>query len=175
MNNIVIVGDVHEGRSYDFRVDPLTSVSDRALDLHANLVIAAKYAVQNEASMFVILGDLFDRTNVAPIFRELVRQDVIEPLGKAEVKVFILAGNHDQPRVFQRGTSIDDFSGYPHVSIFRKPSCVVETVAGKKICLIVMPFLYPDSLLDQAGKTAREFPEEQRVLVSQEILKDFLK
>src|SRR6266852_5618341 len=173
MDEIVIVGDVHEGKTYDFRVDPLTSISDRALDLHANLVRSAKYALDNNASMFVILGDLFDRTNVAPIFREYVRQDVIEPLGDAGVKVFILAGNHDQPRVFERGTSIDDFSGYPHVRIFRKPSCVVETIAGKRICLIVMPFLYPDSLLDQAGKVAREVSEEQRVVLSQEILKQF--
>src|SRR6266852_8642124 len=175
MDEIVIVGDVHEGKTYDFRVDPLTSISDRALDLHANLVRSAKYALDNNASMFVILGDLFDRTNVAPIFREYVRQDVIEPLGDAGVKVFILAGNHDQPRVFQRGTSIDDFSGYPHVTIFRKPSSVLETVAGKKLNLILMPFLYPSTILDQAGKTAEEVPEEQRITVSEEILKELLR
>lgn len=174
MQDIVIVGDVHEGRTYDFRVDPLTSVSDRALDLHANLVRATKYAVENKSSFFVILGDLFDRTNVAPIFREYVRQDVIEPLGEAGVKVLILAGNHDQPRVFQRGTSIDDFSGYPHVRIFRKPASIFETIAGKKINFIVMPFLYPNTLLDQSGKVAEEIPEEQRITVSQEILKELL-
>ncbi len=175
LDEIVIVGDVHEGRTYDFRVDPLTSVSDRALDLHANLVRSAKYALDNNAYMFVILGDLFDRTNVAPIFREYVRQDVIEPLGKAGVKVIILAGNHDQPRVFQRGTSIDDFSGYPHVRIFRKPASISETVAGKKLNLILMPFLYPSTILDQAGKTAEEVPEEQRITVSEEILKELLR
>lgn len=174
LNEIVVVGDVHEGRTYDIRVDTLTGVSARAMDLHNNLVRAAKYAVDIKASLFVLLGDVFDRTNVAPIFREYVRQDVIEPLGEAGVKVFILAGNHDQPRVFQRGTSIDDFSGYPHVSIFRRPSCVVQTIAGRKICFIVMPFLYPDSLLDQAGKAAQEIAEDQKTVVSQEILKEFL-
>ncbi len=174
MHDIIIVGDVHEGRTYDFRVDQLTSVSDRALDLHANLVRAAEYAVEKKASLFVILGDLFDRTNVAPIFREYIRQDVIEPLGEAGIKVLVLAGNHDQPRVFQRGTSIDDFSGYPHVRIFRKPASVSETIAGKKVNFIIMPFLYPNTILDQAGKVAEEIPEEQRISVSQEILKELL-
>ncbi len=175
MNEIVIVGDVHEGRTYDFRVNPLISVSDRTLDLHNNLVRAAKFAVENKASLFVLLGDLFDRTNVAPIFREYVRQDVIEPLGKAGVKVLILAGNHDQPRVFERGTSIDDFSGYPHVTIFRKPTCLVETVSGRRISFIVMPFLYPDNILDQLRKPVQDIPEDQRITVSQEVLKEFLR
>ena len=174
MNEIVVVGDVHEGRAYDFRVDPLTSVSARALDLHANLVRAAKYAMEIGASFFVILGDLFDRTNVAPIFREYVRHDVIEPLGESNVKIIILAGNHDQPRVFQRGTSIDDFSGYPHVQIFRKPASIIVNINERKVNLIVMPFLYPNTILDQAGKIAQEIPEDQRVVLGEEILKELL-
>jgi exonuclease SbcD len=170
----VIVGDVHEGRTYDIRVDPLTSVSARTMDLHNNLVRAAGYAIDNKASLLILLGDVFDRTNVAPIFRELIRSEVIEPLGEARIRVLILAGNHDQPRVFQRGTSIDDFSGYPHVKIFRRPDCIVETVAGRRICFIAMPFLYPDTILDQSGKTVQEVPDDQRIAVSQEILKEFL-
>lgn len=174
MNEIVIVGDVHEGKTYDFRVDPLTSVSARTWDLHANLVRAAKHAIEIRASMFVLLGDLFDRTNVAPIFREQVRQDVIEPLGKSGIKIIILAGNHDQPRVFQRGTSIDDFSGYPHVRIFRKPASIIETIGGRKINFIILPFLHSDTILDQAGKAVQEIPEDQRALLGQEILKQLL-
>jgi DNA repair exonuclease SbcCD nuclease subunit len=152
----------------------MISVSDRTLDLHRNLVKAAKFAVENKAALFVLLGDLFDRTNVPPIFREYVRHDVIEPLGKAGVKVLILAGNHDQPRVFEKGTSIDDLSGYPHVTIFRKPTSVVETITGKTISFIIMPFLYPDNILDQLGKPVQDIPEDQRITVSQEILKEFL-
>ena len=174
MNEIVIVGDVHEGKTYDFRVDPLTSVSARTWDLHANLVRAVKYAIEVRASLFVLLGDLFDRTNVAPIFREQVRQDVIEPLGQCGTKVIILAGNHDQPRVFQRGTSIDDFSGYSHVRMFRKPASIVETIGGRKINFTIMPFLHSNTILDQAGKVVQDIPEDQRVVLGEEILKQLL-
>lgn len=174
MNEIVIVGDVHEGKAYDFRVDPLTSVSARAMDLHANLVRAAKHAIEIRASYFVLLGDLFDRTNVAPIFREYVRHDVIEPLGQFGIKILMLAGNHDQPRVFQRGTSIDDFTGYPHVQIFRKPTSIIENIGGKKINFIIMPFLHSGTILDQSEKIAQDMPDDQRVVLGEEILKELV-
>ena len=174
MHEIVIVGDIHEGINFDIRVDPQTGVSERALDMHRNLVRAATYAVEQKASLFVILGDLFDRTHVAPIFREYVRNDVIEPLARAEVKVYILAGNHDQPREFRRGTSIDDFRGYPNVYVFRKPECKVETIAGKQICFLIMPFLHPDSLIGQAGRELTGVPEAQRQEVGRQIIRELL-
>lgn len=174
MNEIVVVGDVHEGINFDIRVDPQTGVSERALDMHRNLVKAAAYAIDHKASLFVILGDLFDRTHVAPIFREYVRDDVIEPLGKARVKVYILAGNHDQPREFRRGTSIDDFRGYPHVQVFRKPEYRIEDIGGRRICFLIMPFLHPDSLMGQAGREIAGVPEDQRREVGREILRELL-
>ncbi len=175
MHEMVIVGDVHEGINFDIRVDPQTGVSERALDMHHNLARAASYAVENKASLFVILGDLFDRTHVAPIFREYVRNDVIEPLLKASIKIFILAGNHDQPREFRRGTSIDDFRGYPNVEIFRKPQYKVENIEGKEIGFIIMPFLHPDTLIGQSGKLASEVPEEQRSEAGREVIGELLR
>jgi DNA repair exonuclease SbcCD nuclease subunit len=175
MNEIVVVGDVHEGINFGIRVDPQTGVSERALDMHRNLTKAAGYAIENKASLFVILGDLFDRTNVAPIFREYVRSDVIEPLGKAGIKVYILAGNHDQPREFRRGTSIDDFRGYTHVEVFRKPDYRIEKIAGKSVCFLIMPFLHSDSLVSQSGTSVAGVPEEQRRELGREILRELLK
>jgi DNA repair exonuclease SbcCD nuclease subunit len=175
MNDIVVVGDVHEGINFDIRVDPQTGVSERALDMHRNLTRAATYAIENKASLFIILGDLFDRTHVGPIFREYVRNDVIEPLGKAGVKVYILAGNHDQPREFRRGTSIDDFRGYSHVEVFRKPDYRIEQIAGKSVCFLIMPFLHPESLVSQAGTSLAGVPEEQRRELGREVLRELLK
>jgi DNA repair exonuclease SbcCD nuclease subunit len=174
LHEIVVVGDVHEGINFDIRVDPQTGVSERALDMHRNLTRAVEYAVKHEASLFIILGDLFDRTHVAPIFREYVRNDVIEPLGRTGVKVYILAGNHDQPREFRRGTSIDDFRGYPHVNVFRRPEYRVEDIAGRRICFLIMPFLHPDTLIGQAGREAASVPEDQRPEVGREVLRELL-
>jgi exonuclease SbcD len=175
LNEIVVVGDVHEGINFDIRLDPQTGVSERALDMHRNLRRAAEFAIENKASLFVLLGDLFDRTHVAPIFREYVRNDVIEPLGEAGVRVYILAGNHDQPREFRRGTSIDDFRGYSHVEVFRKPDFRIEEIAGKSVCFLIMPFLHPDSLVNQSGTSVVGVPEEQRREMGREMLRELLR
>ena len=41
MHEIVCVGDVHEGLNFDFRIDPETGISERALDLHVIVPLAA--------------------------------------------------------------------------------------------------------------------------------------
>src|SRR5437867_10009161 len=139
MHEIVCVGDVHEGLSFDFRIDPETGISERALDLHGNFAKAARWAIEHRAALFCILGDLFDRAHVAPVFREMVRRDVIEPLGAAGIEVWILAGNHDQPRRAVRSTSLDDYRGYSHVKVFRNPKMEIREFDGRKIGFILIP------------------------------------
>src|SRR3972149_4201932 len=150
MHEIVCVGDVHEGLNFDYRIDPETGLSERALDLHGNFAKAATWAIDHEASLFCVLGDLFDRTYVASIFSELVRKDVIEPLGKAGIEVWILAGNHDQPRRAARSTSLDDYRGYPHVTVFREPKADIRTIDGRKIGFILNPYVTPEEVVEQA-------------------------
>jgi exonuclease SbcD len=162
MHEIVCVGDVHEGLSFDFRIDPDTGVSERALDLHGNFAKAAQWAIEHEASLFCVLGDLFDRTHVAPVFRELVRRDVIEPLGKAGIEVWILAGNHDQPRRAARSTSLDDFRGYAHVRIFREPKAETRVIDGRTIGFLLLPYLHPEEIVEQIReKIGKDIPREE--------------
>jgi len=162
MHEIVCVGDVHEGLSFDFRIDPDTGVSERALDLHGNFAKAAQWAIDHQASLFCVLGDLFDRTHVAPVFRELVRRDVIEPLGKAGIEVWILAGNHDQPRRAARSTSLDDFRGYAHVRIFREPKAETRIIDGRTIGFLLLPYLHPEEIVEQIReKIGKEIPREE--------------
>lgn len=161
MGGIVCVGDVHEGLNFDFRIDPETGISDRALDLHRNFAKAAQWAIQHEASLFAILGDLFDRAHVAPVFREMVRRDVIEPLGAAGIEVWILAGNHDQPRRAARSTSLDDYRGYAHVRVFRDPKTETREVGGRKIGFILLPYLHPEQVVELVReRLGKEVPRE---------------
>jgi len=157
MHEIVCVGDVHEGIAFGFRVDPETAISERALDLHRNFARAASWAIEHGTKLFIVLGDLFDRPNVAPVFRELVRRDVIEPLGKAGIEVWLLAGNHDQPRADARSTSLEDYRGYPHVRVFRTPEAVEKDIAGHRVGFLMLPYLHPEQVLENAkGKGIEE-------------------
>ena len=154
MHEIVCVGDVHEGIAFGFRVDPETGISERALDLHRNFARAAQWAIDHGSKLFLVLGDLFDRPNVAPAFRELVRRDVIEPLGAAGIEVWLLAGNHDQPRADARSTSLEDYRGYPHVRVFRSPEALVKDIGGHRVGFLMLPYLHPEQVLEIAkGKS----------------------
>ena len=176
MNDIVAVADVHEGINFGFNLDVETGISERALDIHRNLVRAAKFAIENRSKLFVIAGDLFDRTHIAPAYREMIRKDVIEPLGKKNIKIWILAGNHDQPHSSKKGTSIDDFRGYPHVSVYREPSVEEIVIDNKKVRCIIMPYMHPDSIaLMVKNKLGKDIPPEQMFTTGQKLIKNWLK
>src|SRR5437016_10700583 len=106
MHEIVCVGDVHEGLSFDFRLDPDTGISERALDLHGNFAKAARWAIEHGASLFCVIGDLFDRTHVPTVFREMVGKDVNELLCAAGIEVRILVGSYEQPQNAAHSTSL---------------------------------------------------------------------
>jgi DNA repair exonuclease SbcCD nuclease subunit len=175
MAEIVVVGDVHEGISFSYHLDPETGISERALDLHRNFVRASEHAISHGAALFVIVGDLFDRTHVSPTAREMVRRDVIEPLWEAGVEVWILAGNHDQPHNPGRGTSLEDFRGYPHVSIFRQPAFRNLTLDGKGVDLLLLPYLHPEQIALLVQKRwGKEVPKEQVTTLGQTLLQQWL-
>ncbi len=169
---IVAVADIHEGLNFPYRIDTNIGVSERALDIHNNFVRASKYAIKNNADLFVIVGDLFERPHVAPIFRELIRRDVIEPLGRNGIKVWIIAGNHDQPRNFERCSSIEDFRGYPHVEVFRKPA--IRRIGED--CYIILPYLHPEQIVGWIEeKIGKEIPSEQAYEVAQRAIAQWLR
>lgn len=170
------VCDVHEGINFGYRVNPETGISERSLDLHRNFVRAAQRAVEMEADLFVVGGDLFDRTHVSPAFRELVRKDVIEPLGKAGVETWLVAGNHDQPRMWSRGTSLDDFRGYPHVRVFREPAHQEAQVDGETIAFLILPYLHPEHIADRVrDMLGEEVPREQTFELGRRMLREWMR
>src|SRR5688572_832812 len=176
MGGIVCVGDVHEGLNFDFRIDPETGISERALDLHQNFAKAAQWAIEHRASLFCILGDLFDRAHVAPVFREMVRKDVIEPLGAAGIEVWILAGNHDQPRRAARSTSLDDYRGYTHVRVFRDPKTETRTVAGREIGFVLLPYMHPEQVVERVRETVgKEVPREEAYEAARRIWREWIR
>src|SRR2546428_844240 len=175
MHEIVCVGDVHEGLTFVCRLDPDTGITERALDLHGICARAARWAIDQGDSVFCILGDLFDRTHVAPVFREMVRKDVIEPLGAAGIEVWILAGNHDQPRRAARSTSLDDYRGYPHVRVFREPKREAREIDGHKIGFILVPYLHPEQVMEQVRESlGKEVPRETAYEVARQTWKEWI-
>jgi exonuclease SbcD len=172
---IVVTGDVHEGMNFGYGVDPETGVSERAMDLHRNFARTAKYAIEKRAGLFAVLGDLFDRTHVSPAFRELVRADVIEPLRDARIPVWILAGNHDQPRSMGRGTSLEDYRGYSNVTVFRNPEVKILELGRVRVGFLVLPYLHPQQIVEWVkDKLEEDVPKEQSYELSRRLLKEWI-
>lgn len=175
MSKVVLVGDIHEGINFGFNIDAETGISRRALDIHDNFAKTAQYAIEKRAKLFVVMGDMFDRTHVSPTFRELIRQDVIEPLNKACIDVWILAGNHDQPHGERKGTSIDDFRGYENVKVFRKPAVEKVEIEGKTLGFVIVPYLHPEHIANLVKeKEGSEISREQMFFVGQRLLKQWI-
>src|SRR5439155_1388130 len=102
-----------------------------------------------------------DRAHVAPVFREMVRRDVIEPLGGAGIEGWLLAGNNDQPRRAVRSPSLDDYRGYRHVKVFRDPKMEIREVDGRKIGFILIPYMHPEQVVEHVRETlAKDVPRE---------------
>lgn len=172
---IVVVGDIHEGISFGYNIDPETGIAARALDIHNNFARTAQYAITQQAQLFIILGDLFDRTNISPTIRELVRVDVIEPLAEHGIPVWIIAGNHDQPRSMARSTSLEDYRGYSHVTVYRKPEIECVQIANKTIGCIIMPYYHLDIIGKRINEELNiEVPQDQLIPVGQKLIKNEL-
>lgn len=171
-----MVADVHEGIGFGYRINPETGISDRALDLHNNLRLAAQWAINHGAKLFIIAGDLFERTHVSPAFRELVRRDVVEPLSAAGVMTWLVAGNHDQPRIAARSTSLDDYRGLPLVEVFKDPVAKTMDLGEGPVGFIILPYLHPERLLDLVReKLGEEVPPEQMDELARRLLREWLR
>jgi exonuclease SbcD len=131
--------------------------------------------MESRARLFVILGDMFDRTHVSPTVRELIRRDVIEPLEEEDIEVWILAGNHDQPHGEKKGTSIDDFRGYRNVKVFRKPAVEELEIEGKKLGFVIVPYLHPEQIARLVReKEGTDIGIEQMFIMGQKLLKQWI-
>src|SRR5438093_9673314 len=75
MHEIVCVGDVHEGLSFDFRIDPETGISERALDLHGNFAKAARWEIDGRKIGFILIPYMHPEQVVEQV-RETLGKDV---------------------------------------------------------------------------------------------------
>src|SRR5437879_10497711 len=105
----------------------------------------------------------------------MVRKDVIEPLGAAGIEVWILAGNHDEPRRTARSTSLDDYRGYAHVKVFRSPKVEIRDVDGRKMGFILIPYMHPEQVVEQVRQAlGKEVPRELAYEAARQTWKEWI-
>lgn len=173
---IIFVGDVHIGINFPYRRNITTDISDRSLDFINNLKKIVDYAIQTQCNLLIFAGDLYDRPNVNPTFRKMVREEVFLPLTIAKIPVIIISGNHDSPMSFEKGSSIEDLAALSNVEVFRQPVSKIIKINGISVGLILLPYLHPSRIVEFLEKQPEVGPIdiEQQFTSSQELLKNWI-
>jgi exonuclease SbcD len=124
------------------RTDQATGLSTRLGDFLRSLNQTIDWALDNDAHMVLIAGDIFKNRDPTPtVQREFAR--CVNRLSKAGLPTFIVVGNHDVPNAWRRASSVDIYATLevPGVIIAQKPDVhIVETRAGS-VQLIALPWL----------------------------------
>lgn len=109
MIRFVHVADVHIGMDNYGRINPATGLSTRLEDFLSTLDEAVDRAIEERVDLFVVAGDIYKTRDPTPTHqREFARR--VRKLTQADIRVLLVAGNHDLPLSPSRATAIDIFS-----------------------------------------------------------------
>jgi exonuclease SbcC len=176
MTKIFFIGDTHFGKSYPFRRIYELNISERNLDVIKNCEIIVKEAIKEKADFVIFLGDLYDRQNISPTIRRIVRERIFIPLNEHNIKTFIIGGNHDSIRNPKRGADIQELANFSNVEVFTELKSRIIEHNGGRIGLIFLPFIHFDVLVEFAKtKNIPVNVSEHNYIIAQHILEHFIK
>ncbi len=96
---IAIVGDVHLGKAQK-------GLSEREGDIYDLFLRICERVIDEKAGIVCFLGDLFDSSH-PPVKAISVAMNVFENFAKNNIKVILIAGNHDIPSIKTRMCPIE--------------------------------------------------------------------
>jgi exonuclease SbcD len=154
MIRILHFSDFHLGSDSYGKPDPETGINQRILDFAARLDELIDFAIANEVDVVLFAGDAFKNAHPSPTVQKLLAERIWR-LAKAGVRIFLLAGNHDLPRMIANVTA---FSVYPALEVAgvtvaeRAGVYAVETGKGDTLQIAAMPHFWRSQLLAQIDK-----------------------
>jgi exonuclease SbcD len=141
MIRLLHLADVHIGMENYGRINPKTGLSTRLEDFCQTLDEAVDFAIKEQVDLVAIAGDVYKTRDPTPTHqREFAER--IARLGKAEIPVVIVPGNHDIPLSLQRATSVEIFRTLelPGVTVMRLVGRrTIETRSGP-VQVLAMPW-----------------------------------
>ncbi|MHA2237679.1 MAG: metallophosphoesterase family protein [Candidatus Hodarchaeales archaeon] len=177
MAKIVIVGDVHIGIRYAFRVDLKTGLSDRTIDFIDAFARVVSYTIENKMDLILIAGDLYDRIVINPTLLKIVREKIWIPLINAQIPVICVGGNHDSPQIHEKGSPMGEISLIPNSIIARLPQSITVNIprTDEKIGFLLLPYLTSGQVVKFIEKMkGKKIEREDWLLRSQDYLRIFI-
>ena len=154
MTKIFFIGDTHFGKSYPFKRKYDLNISERSLDVINTCGKIVKTAIEEEADLVIFLGDLYDRQNISPTIRRIVREEIFVPLNEHDIRTIIIGGNHDSIRNPKRGADIQELSNFSNVEVYTGLQSEIIETNGSQIGLVFLPYIHFDVLVNELGDTA---------------------
>ncbi|MCA1831443.1 MAG: exonuclease SbcCD subunit D [Actinomycetota bacterium] len=151
MIRVLHFSDLHLGSDYHGKPDPETGINQRILDFAARLDELIAFAEANDVDVVLFAGDAFKNATPTPTVQKLLAERVWR-LAKSGVRVFMLAGNHDLPRMVANVTA---FSVYPaleveNVTVAEQAGVYpIETRKGELLQIAAMPHFWRSAFTRQ--------------------------
>jgi DNA repair protein SbcD/Mre11 len=150
MIRILHFADLHLGVETYGRIDPATGLSSRLGDFLAALDQLVDYTLSNEIDLVLFCGDAYRSRDPSQTYqREFARR--IRSLSGSNIRVFLLAGNHDLPNAMGRATSVEIFDtlGIENATVANSPQTqLIETRKGA-IQIVALPWVRYGRLLSR--------------------------
>lgn len=151
MIKVLHFSDLHLGIEAHGRPDPATGINQRVLDVAARFDEVVDYAVGEGIDLVLFAGDAFKNATPHPTLQKMFAERV-RRLTKAGVRVFLLAGNHDLPRMAANVTAFSVYSALEaeHVTIAERPDVYpVLLKSGETIQVAAIPHFWPRQVAAQ--------------------------
>ncbi|MGH2784070.1 MAG: metallophosphoesterase family protein, partial [Actinomycetota bacterium] len=154
MIRVLHFSDYHLGSDSYGKPNPETGINQRIHDFAARLDELIDFALANEVDIVLFAGDAFKNAHPSPTVQKLLAERIWR-LAKGGVRVFLLAGNHDLPRMIANVTA---FSVYPALEVSgvtvaeRAGVYTLETAKGEPLQIAAMPHFWRSALLAQIDK-----------------------
>jgi exonuclease SbcD len=153
---LIHTGDLHIGMQNYGRLDSATGIHSRINDFLTTLDKLVDYAIGNEVDAVLICGDVFkNREPDVTQQREFAKR--VKRLSDADIKVYIIVGNHDLHNAAGKATSVEiyDVVDLPGVYVRRKPSLDVLNTRRGAFQVVALPYVSPSNLAVE-GSTIEE-------------------
>jgi exonuclease SbcD len=147
------VSDTHLGvfpREYG-KIDPSTGLRVRTQDFTNSFLYVTEFALKEHVDAILMCGDIFDRIDPP----NQVRKDLLDSLMKVTqhgIKVIIIGGNHDTPRLPGSASPLQLLEHIDGVNVFHKPSSepltLKATARSNDIDVYPFPYLPPARWFD---------------------------
>lgn len=162
--------DIHIGMENYGRINPATGLSTRLEDFCATLDEAVDHAIGESLDLVVLAGDIYKTRDPTPTHqREFARR--VRRLIDADIRVVIVAGNHDLPLSTGRASSVDIFRALevPGVTVMRRIGRRTIDTRGGPIQVLGLPWPTRTQLLTRDSYKNKTIEELNKEMIEQAV------